>query len=155
MHCFRTYFIIQNPIVPTEPVFGSLPFSKPVLQVFVGDGTRTKFRVTSDNFSTFVVVCERLMILVLNVFGHFCMIKVWVELLYNYLKDRKYLKYDLGPRWRCWPIWIGYWSIHVEYKCFTEVYILFTGFGFVQVLGSTCQIFLKRVYYLNMFLLKF
>jgi len=35
MHGFRTYLLIQNPIIPTELVFGSLPFSKTVLQVAI------------------------------------------------------------------------------------------------------------------------
>ena len=53
MHCCRTYLLIQNPIVPTEPVFDSLPFSKTVLQVFVGNGAHTKSRVTSDSLRPF------------------------------------------------------------------------------------------------------
>ena len=37
-------FYIQNPIVPTEPVFGSLPFSKLVLQVFIAGWNEFKSR---------------------------------------------------------------------------------------------------------------
>ena len=38
---------------------------------------------------------------------------------------------------------VGYVLLIVEYKCFEEIYVLFTGFGIVQVIDSTCQIFFK------------
>ena len=54
LHAFilKTYFLIQNPIIPTEPVFGSLPFSKTSLAVTLSGMVRVGSLDTSNGLKT-------------------------------------------------------------------------------------------------------
>ena len=51
MHCFKTYFNIQNLIVFTEPVFSSLPFFKTSLTGTLSGMVRLRSLATSDGLS--------------------------------------------------------------------------------------------------------